>query len=68
LVTSEDRTAATAKIAANWHAARLRHAAELEREEGAERFAKLQHYYATASELAASRRLSRFLYVGEKAG
>ena len=67
LVRSEDRTSATAEIAARWHAARIRHAAVLEREEGADRFAKLQRYYATAAELASSRRLSRFVFVAEKA-
>ena len=66
LVRSEDRTAAVAELADSWHAARVRHAAALEREEGAEAFERRQRYYATAAELARSHRLSRFLYVAEK--
>jgi hypothetical protein len=57
---------AVVEIAARWHAARVRHAAALEREEGAEAFEQRQRYYATAGELARSRRLSRLLYVAEK--
>jgi SAM-dependent methyltransferase len=63
---SEDRTAATAEIAARWHAARLRRAAALEREEGANWFEQRQRFLAIAAELAESRRLSRFFYVAEK--
>jgi len=66
LLRSDDRTVATADIASRWHDARLRHAAVLEREEGADRFAQLQRYYATTADLAASRRLSRILFVAEK--
>jgi ubiquinone/menaquinone biosynthesis C-methylase UbiE len=66
LVRSEDRTAAVAELADRWHAARVRHAAALEREEGTEAFERRQRYYATSAELARSRRLSRFLYVAEK--
>jgi cyclopropane fatty-acyl-phospholipid synthase-like methyltransferase len=66
LVRSEDRSTAVVEIAARWHAARIRHAAALEREEGAEAFERRQRYYATAGELARSRRLSRFLYIAEK--
>ena len=66
LLASEDRSDATALIAARWYDARLGHAAELEQLEGSERFAQLQRYYATAAELAASRRLSRILYLAEK--
>jgi hypothetical protein len=47
-------------------AARIRHAHELEREEGAEGFQRRQQLYAIATELAKGRRLSRFLYVAEK--
>jgi len=66
LVRSEDRTAAVAELADRWHAARVRHAAALEREEGTEAFERRQRYYATSAELARNRRLSRFLYVAEK--
>jgi SAM-dependent methyltransferase len=62
----EDRTAAIAEIAARWHAARARRAAELEREEGADWFGQRQRFLTTAAELAESRRLSRFLFVAEK--
>jgi ubiquinone/menaquinone biosynthesis C-methylase UbiE len=66
LVRSEDRTAPVAELADRWYAARVRHAAALEREEGTEAFERRQRYYATSAELARSRRLSRFLYVAEK--
>jgi SAM-dependent methyltransferase len=62
----EDRTAAIARIAAGLHAARVGRAAELEREEGADWFGQRQRFLATAAELAESRRLSRFLFVGWK--
>jgi len=66
LLLCEDRTAATSEIAARWHAARLRRADVLQREEGADWFVQRQRFLATTAELAASRRLSRFLYVAEK--
>jgi SAM-dependent methyltransferase len=62
----EDCTSATAEIAARWHAVRARHAAELEREEGADWFAQRQRFLTATAELAESRRLSRFLYLAEK--
>ena len=40
--------------------------ARLEREEGADWFVRRQRFLATTAELAASRRLSRFLYLAEK--
>jgi SAM-dependent methyltransferase len=66
LLRCEDRTAATAEIAARWHAARLRLADVLRREEGADWFEQRQRFLAIAAELAGSRRLSRFLYLAEK--
>ena len=66
LLVREDRTAATAEIAGRWHAARLRRADELEREEGADWFVQRQRFLATTAELAGSRRLSRFLFLAEK--
>ncbi len=66
LTRAEDRTDATAEIAARWHAVRARHAAQLELEEGAEWFGQRQRFLVTAAELARSRRLSRFLYTAEK--
>jgi SAM-dependent methyltransferase len=62
----QDRANAVAEIAARWHAARLRRAAILKREEGEEWFERRQGMLATSAELAQSGRLSRFLYVAEK--
>ena len=61
-----DTTAAMAEIGTRMCSARLRHAAALEQEEGADGFQQRQGLYAIATELARSRRLSRFLYVAEK--
>ena len=66
LLRIEDCSAGVAEIGTRMHAARLRHAAVLEREEGADGFRRRQALYAMAAELARSRRLSRFLYVAEK--
>jgi SAM-dependent methyltransferase len=63
----EDCTTATAEIAARWHTARSRQAAALESEEGADWFEQRQRFLAITAELAASRRLSRFRYVADKA-
>jgi len=63
---SEDRTSAIAEIAARWHALRIRHAPELERDEGADWFAQRQRFLEATAELAGSRRLSRILYLAEK--
>jgi SAM-dependent methyltransferase len=66
LLRRDDRTAAVAEIAARWLAARARHAAELEHEEGAGWFAQRQRFLEATAELAASRRLSRILYLAGK--
>jgi len=66
LLRCEDRTSVTAEIAARWHAARLRRATVLQREEGEEWFDQRQRFLAMTAELAGSRRLSRFLYLAEK--
>jgi SAM-dependent methyltransferase len=66
LLGCEDRTAATATIAGRWHAIREQRAALLEREEGQDWYRNRQRFLATTAALAASRRLSRFLYVAEK--
>jgi SAM-dependent methyltransferase len=66
LLRVEDRTAAVAEIGARTCSARMRQVPVLEREEGADGFRKRQALYAMATELAKSRRLSRFLYVAEK--
>jgi SAM-dependent methyltransferase len=62
----EDRTEATADIAARWHAARDRNADDLLKQEGVEWFQQRQRFLATTADLAKSRRVSRFLYVAEK--
>jgi SAM-dependent methyltransferase len=67
LLRCDDSTPAMAEIGARMCAARIRRANELEREEGAEGFHERQQLYAIATELAKSRRLSRFRYVAEKA-
>jgi SAM-dependent methyltransferase len=66
LLKREDRTAATAEVAARLHAARAGRAAALEREEGADWFGKRQRLLATTAELAKSRGLSRFLFLAER--
>ena len=67
LLRREDRTEAVAGIAGRWHAARARHAAALEREEGAAWFKQRQRFLEVTARLAANRQLSRFLYLAEKA-
>lgn len=66
LVRKIDRADAVAEIALHWHDARARRAVLLKRDEGEEWFARRQLMLRTSANLAASRRLSRFLYVGEK--
>jgi hypothetical protein len=65
-VDRQNRASAVAEIGARWQAARLRHAVPLKQEEGEEWFERRQRMLATSAELAASGRLSRFLYVAEK--
>ena len=67
LLRCEDRTAATAEIAARWHAVRRQRTEILRGEEGADWFENRQRFLAATAELAASRRLSRFFYIVEKA-
>jgi SAM-dependent methyltransferase len=66
LLQRQDRTAATAEIAARLHAGRARRAAALAREEGVDWFEQRQRLLAATAELAESRRLSRFFYLAEK--
>jgi SAM-dependent methyltransferase len=66
LVHRDDRTAATAEIAAKLHAARSRRTALLVKEEGADWFAQRQRFLETTIELTRSCRLSRVLYVAER--
>ena len=62
----KDRAGAVAAIGSRWHAARLRRATILKREEGEEWFERRQRMLATSAELAGSGQLSRFLYVAER--
>lgn len=66
LVRCEDRTAAVATIASRWHEVRSHHASALMDEEGRDWFEQRQRFLSTTAALAASRRLSRFLYVAER--
>jgi SAM-dependent methyltransferase len=66
LLQCENRSNGVAEVAGRWHAARARHTTELEQQEGADGFVQRQRFFATVADLAASRRLSRFLYVAEK--
>ena len=66
LIACENRAAAQAEVALRWHDARLRRQTLLRRDEG-DWFEPRQVMLKTTAELAASRKLSRFLYVAEKA-
>ena len=66
LLRRQDRAGAVAEIAARRHAARLRRAAILKRDEGEAWYERRQLMLSTSAELARSRRLSRFLYAAEK--
>jgi SAM-dependent methyltransferase len=62
----EDRTQAAAEIASRWVRARERRASELRQLEGGGWFERRQRFLEKTAELAATRRLSRFLYVADK--
>jgi SAM-dependent methyltransferase len=66
LLRVDDTTEEIATIARELHNARARHAEELARQEDAAWFGWRQRFLATTAELAASRRMSRFLYLAEK--
>jgi cyclopropane fatty-acyl-phospholipid synthase-like methyltransferase len=68
LVSSEDVTEAAEAIARQWHAAREQHRDELVAREGDANFAGLQRFLDCVHRLSAERRLSRHLYLAEKAG
>ena len=61
-----DTTQSMADIAFKLHAAREARSQALQDEEGAEWFARRQLFLQTSAELAASGRLSRFLYIAQK--
>lgn len=68
LLRREDRTSATAEVAARWHAACARHAEALRQQEGEDWFRERQTFLEVTAALAASRRLSRILFLAERLG
>jgi SAM-dependent methyltransferase len=62
----EDTTTAMTTVLLRLRAARERHAVELEQAEGKEHFDARRLFHETTERLAASARLSRFLYVARK--
>jgi len=67
LVRQEDVTANAAMVSGRWHEARKRHKDALLKIEGEERFEGLQQFFAAVYRLTAERRLSRIVYLVEKA-
>lgn len=66
VVAVEDRTENMASMARRWREAREQRAADMRRIEGDEAFEGQQTFFETASRLAAERRLSRYLFLGQK--
>jgi hypothetical protein len=62
----EDVSDNPARVAAAWHAARQRRAAELDPLEGVEENESMQRFLATVALLARERRLSRFAYLARR--
>jgi hypothetical protein len=67
LIRQEDVTENAAMTAGRWHDARASRRDDLVRIEGEDRFEGLQRFFAAVHRLTRERRLSRFLYVAEKA-
>ena len=67
LLCAEDVTANAALVSGRWHAAREAHKDDLIRIEGSERFTGLQRFLQVVHDLTSERRLSRILYLVEKA-
>ena len=67
LVEEQDVSDSAASIARRWHDARQNHREELVQIEGAERFDDLQRFFEAVHTLTSERRLSRTVYVSEKA-
>jgi ubiquinone/menaquinone biosynthesis C-methylase UbiE len=61
-----DVTEAVARVAHRWRGARDTHRADLARQEGEEAFEAVQRFLASAHQLAAERRLSRFMYLASR--
>ena len=66
-VRAEDVTENAARVAAAWHAARVRRSADLDEVEGAEQNARTQSFLWTVANLAAEQRLSRLAYLARRA-
>jgi SAM-dependent methyltransferase len=64
----EDTTEQMADVARRRHDARITHEENLRRVEGDEVFEGRQRFFAVAARLSGERRLSRYVYVGEKPG
>jgi SAM-dependent methyltransferase len=62
----DDRTQATADTATRLYVARQIRSSELTEMEGVEWFSQRQAFLTTTAKLAATKRLSRFLYIAEK--
>jgi SAM-dependent methyltransferase len=67
LIRQEDVTENAAMTAGRWHDARASRRGDLVKIEGEDRFDGLQRFFAAVHRLTRERRLSRFLYVAEKA-
>jgi SAM-dependent methyltransferase len=67
LVAIEDVSQSGAIVSGRWRAARERHRADLVGIEGEKRFEELQDFFAAVHDLMSQRRLSRILYVAERA-
>jgi hypothetical protein len=67
LVRQDDVTDNAALTSGRWHDARHRHRKDLIKIEGEERFEGLQRFFASVHRLTSERRLSRFVYLVEKA-
>lgn len=66
LVRREDATNNIEMTSGRWHASRQKHREDLLKIEGEERFEGLQRFLAAVHKLTRERRLSRFVFVGQK--
>ncbi|MDQ3006876.1 MAG: methyltransferase domain-containing protein [Chloroflexota bacterium] len=68
LIHCEDVTGNIELTSGRWHGSRQKHREDLIKIEGEERFEGLQKFFSTVHQLTSERRLSRFVFVGEKQG
>lgn len=66
LVRCEDVTGNIERTSGRWHDSRQKHREDLVKIEGEERFEGLQTFLSTVHTLTSERRLSRFVFLGEK--